>query len=210
MSSWRDKLFAPSPSDRGAYADGHGRPDDREKEDRQCLGSYDTDHCAHHARRVDDDGVRRPDARRATEDAGKHERWHDARAYEPLRASDSLAASKRRDDRRSEPRRDWHDVSLRQQGGHRTGHDEPQGCHRTGRDERRASHTAHSNSPLPIARGEARHHDHAPVGTNRGGRPSAMQIALNKRIVAARDAESILTIVTAEHGEFNAVNVATA
>ena len=37
-----------------------------------------------------------------------------------------------------------------------------------------------------------------------------MQIALNKRIVAARDAEGILTIVTAEHGEFNAVNVATA
>ena len=37
-----------------------------------------------------------------------------------------------------------------------------------------------------------------------------MQIALNKRIVAARDAESILTIVAAEHGVFNAVNAATA
>jgi hypothetical protein len=37
-----------------------------------------------------------------------------------------------------------------------------------------------------------------------------MQIELNKRIVAARDAESILAIVEAEHGAFNAVNAATA
>ena len=37
-----------------------------------------------------------------------------------------------------------------------------------------------------------------------------MQIELNKRIVATRDAESILTIVEAEHGAFNAVNAATA
>jgi hypothetical protein len=37
-----------------------------------------------------------------------------------------------------------------------------------------------------------------------------MHIELNKRIVAARDAESILAIVEAEHGAFNAVNAATA
>ena len=37
-----------------------------------------------------------------------------------------------------------------------------------------------------------------------------MHIELNKRIVAARDAESILAIVSAEHGAFNAVNAATA
>ncbi len=37
-----------------------------------------------------------------------------------------------------------------------------------------------------------------------------MHIELNKRIVAARDAEGILAIVEAEHGAFNAVNAATA
>ena len=37
-----------------------------------------------------------------------------------------------------------------------------------------------------------------------------MHIELNKRIVAARDAESILAIVEAEHGAFDAVNAATA
>jgi hypothetical protein len=37
-----------------------------------------------------------------------------------------------------------------------------------------------------------------------------MQIELNKCIVAARDANSILAIVEAEHGAFNAVNAATA
>ena len=37
-----------------------------------------------------------------------------------------------------------------------------------------------------------------------------MQMQVNKRIVAARDAESILAIVAAEHGVFNAVNAATA
>jgi hypothetical protein len=33
---------------------------------------------------------------------------------------------------------------------------------------------------------------------------------LNKQIIAARDAEGILAIVETEHGEFNAVNAATA
>jgi hypothetical protein len=37
-----------------------------------------------------------------------------------------------------------------------------------------------------------------------------MHMELNKRIVAARDADSILAIVQAEHGTFNAVNAATA
>ena len=37
-----------------------------------------------------------------------------------------------------------------------------------------------------------------------------MQMEVNKRIVAARDAECILAIVAAEHGVFNAVNAATA
>jgi hypothetical protein len=37
-----------------------------------------------------------------------------------------------------------------------------------------------------------------------------MQIELNKRIVASRDAESILAIVEKDHGAFNAVNAATA
>ena len=48
------------------------------------------------------------------------------------------------------------------------------------------------------------------MGTNRGCRPSAVHIELNKQIVAARGAESILAIVEAEHGAFNAVNAATA
>jgi len=43
-----------------------------------------------------------------------------------------------------------------------------------------------------------------------GGRPSAAQIQLNKRIVGARNFEHVLSIVEAEHGEFNAVNAATA
>ena len=48
--------------------------------------------------------------------------------------------------------------------------------------------------------------------SNRGasGRPAATQIQLNKRIMGARDAESILAIVEAEHGEFDGVNAATA
>ncbi|MFN9910301.1 MAG: hypothetical protein ACK56F_30015, partial [bacterium] len=43
-----------------------------------------------------------------------------------------------------------------------------------------------------------------------GGRPSGKQIQLNKQITAARDAEGILAIVEAEHGNFDAVNAATA
>ena len=43
-----------------------------------------------------------------------------------------------------------------------------------------------------------------------GGRPSAKQIQLNKQITAARDAKDILAIVEAAHGDFNAVNAATA
>ena len=68
---------------------------------------------------------------------------------------------------------------------------------------------AHQNASLSSARGEARHEHRPPVG-DRGGRPSAAQIQLNKRIAAARNAEGILAIVEAEHGAFNAVNAATA
>jgi hypothetical protein len=50
-----------------------------------------------------------------------------------------------------------------------------------------------------------------PTGSNsgNGGRPSAKQIQLNKQIIA-RDAKDILAIVEAAHGDFNAVNAATA
>jgi len=50
------------------------------------------------------------------------------------------------------------------------------------------------------------------MGSNRGGgeRPCAAHMQLNKRIMGARDADNILAIVEAEHGEFNAVNAATA
>ena len=68
---------------------------------------------------------------------------------------------------------------------------------------------AHQNASLSSARAEARHEHRPPVG-NRGSRPSAAQIQLNKRIVAARNAEGILAIVEAEHGAFNAVNASTA
>ena len=37
-----------------------------------------------------------------------------------------------------------------------------------------------------------------------------MHVQLNKRIVGSRDAESILAIVEAQHGEFDEVNAATA
>ena len=66
---------------------------------------------------------------------------------------------------------------------------------------------------MSSARGERRQEYPPPAGngrTNSGGRPSAAEIQLNKRIIAARDAESILSIVEAEHGEFNACNAATA
>jgi hypothetical protein len=43
-----------------------------------------------------------------------------------------------------------------------------------------------------------------------GARPSGKQLQLNKQITTARDAEGILAIVEKEHGEFNAVNTATA
>ena len=66
---------------------------------------------------------------------------------------------------------------------------------------------------MSSARGELRREYPPPAGngrTNSGGRPSAAEIQLNKRIIAARDAESILSIVEAEHGEFSACNAATA
>jgi len=61
-------------------------------------------------------------------------------------------------------------------------------------------------------RGEIRQGLRPPASNNHGagGRPSAVQIQLNKRIAGARNCEDVLAIVEAEHGEFNAVNVATA
>jgi hypothetical protein len=103
------------------------------------------------------------------------------------------------DDRRHSPKRDWQDLASRQQGGHRTGLDEPRG-----------NRMAHQSATLSIARGENRSDYRPSVSASRGGRPSLVQIHLNKRIVAARRAEDILAIIEAEHGEFNAVNAATA
>ena len=184
------------------YADAYWRPDDRD-----LSTSARTGHRAHSAsardraqRRTNDHGDRRPDARRAVEVSGHGERWHDARsAHAPSRRSDSLSASHRHDDRPNEPRRDRQGVASR-----------PQGDHYACRAESQDNRTAHPNAPPSSARGAARHDDRVPMGTNRASRPSAMQIELNKRIVASRDAESILAIVEKDHGAFNAVNAATA
>jgi hypothetical protein len=77
---------------------------------------------------------------------------------------------------------------------------------------------AHFNRPAPVL---ASIHPPIPVNAprqstgeknNRNGnrRPSASEIQLNLRIMGARDAQSILSIVEAEHGVFDAVNAATA
>jgi hypothetical protein len=105
------------------------------------------------------------------------------------RPSDSRADSRQRDDWRTEdPRRD-------QQGRH--------GARKALKDNR---------TPLLSGRGEMRQGLRPPASNNHGagGRPSALQIQLNKRIVGARNFEDVLAIVEAEHGEFNAVNAATA
>ena len=197
-----DARYRPTDGSRGGYADAYCRPDDRDR-----SASTHTGHRAHSAsardsaqRHTADPGDCRRDARRAIEDSGQVELRHDTRrAYAPSRPSDSLSASHRHNDRRAEPRRDRQGVESRQQGDNCTGHGEA-------RDNR----TAHLNVPLSSARAETRLNDRATMGPNRGGRPSTMHIELNKRIVAARDAKSILAIVEAERGAFNAVNAATA
>ena len=71
----------------------------------------------------------------------------------------------------------------------------------------------HNRVPLWSARGKFRQGFRPSTSDNHGtagGRPSGAQIQLNKRIVGARNFEDILAIVEAEHGVFNAVNVATA
>ena len=71
----------------------------------------------------------------------------------------------------------------------------------------------HNRVPLWSARGEFRQGFRPSTSDNHGtagDRPSGIQIQLNKRIVGARNFEDILAIVEAEHGKFNAVNVATA
>ena len=132
---------------------------------------------------------------------GRREQRHDdpTSAYVACWPSDSRGDSRRRDDRRAEPMRDRQDVASRQQGGHRTG-----------LDEARGNRTAHQSTALSSARGDARSEHRPSVSASRGGRPGLVQIQLNKRIVAARSAEDILAIIEAEHGEFNAVNAATA
>ena len=137
-------------------------------------------------RRVDEYSDRRPDIRRAGEDAGRREQRHDmSRATSRGRYSDSRADSHRRDNWCTDPRRD-------QPGRHGV------------REAPRAA--------LSGARGEIGQGSRPPVTSNHGagGQPSAVQIQLNKRIVGARNFEDILAIVSEKHGEFNAVNVATA
>ena len=69
-----------------------------------------------------------------------------------------------------------------------------------------------NRAALLSARGEVGQGPRPPASKNHGagGRPSAVHIQLNKRIVGARTFVDILAIVEAEHGEFNAVNTATA
>ena len=104
------------------------------------------------------------------------------------RPSDSRADSHRRDNWCTDPRRD--------QPGRHVVREAP-------KDNRAA---------LSGARGEIGQGSRPPVTSNHGagGQPSAVQIQLNKRIVGARNFEDILAIVEEKHGEFNAVNVATA
>ena len=87
------------------------------------------------------------------------------------------------------------------------------GCHHAGRDGPSDDRSAHTlNVPFSgAARIEAKR-EYRQLGSDSRnvGRPSAKRIQLNKRIIAARDAETILAIVAAEHGEFDAVNAATA
>ena len=140
-------------------------------------------------RRVDEYSDRRPDIRRAGEDAGRRELRHDmSSATSRGRHSDSRADSHRRDNWCTDPRRD-------QPGRH--------GVHEAPKDNRAA---------LLGARGEIGQgsRPHATSNHGAGGRPSAVQIQLNKRIVGARNFEDILAIVEETHGEFNEVNVATA
>jgi hypothetical protein len=63
---------------------------------------------------------------------------------------------------------------------------------------------------LRTARSGERIADPTGSDSGNGGRPSGKQIQLNKQITAARNADGILAIVETEHGEFNAVNAATA
>ena len=137
-------------------------------------------------RRVDEYSDRRPDTRRAGEDAGRREQRHDmSSASSRGRPSDSRADSHRRDNWCTDPRRD-------QPGRH--------GVREAPKDNRAA---------LLGTRGEIGQgsRPHATSNHGAGGRPSAVQIHLNKRIAGARNFEDVPAIVEAEHGEFNAVNV---
>jgi hypothetical protein len=134
-------------------------------------------------RRFDELGDRRPDVRRVGEDAGRREQRHGmSSANSRGRPSDSRANSRQRDDWCTEdPRRD-------QQGRH--------GVSKAAT----ASVKRHKDNwtPLLSARGEVRQGPRPPASKNHGagGRPSAVQIQLNKRIVGARNFED--AIVEAE------------
>ena len=168
---------------------------DRLREDREYRSDSSRAHFSSlrddRQRRVDEFVDRRPDVRRpGGEDAGRREQRHGmSSANSRGRPSDSRADSRERADWRPEdPRRD-------QQGRHRV--------REAPKDKR---------PPLLSGRGEIMQGLRPPASNNHGagGRPSAVQIQLNKRIVGARNFEDVLAIVEAEHGEFNALNVATA
>jgi hypothetical protein len=88
---------------------------------------------------------------------------------------------------------------------------EPQKGDQQGRESRDGA-AKDNRAPLSSSRSEVSQGFRPSASNNQsaGGRPSAAQIQLNKRITAARTFEDILSIVRAEHGEFNAVNTATA
>ena len=136
-----------------------------------------------------------PGSKRSQPEHHGDDRPSKRRARSPPRPSYSLADSHRRAEGRIQLSRDWPEP-----GWHHGDH--------TGRDKRSPRRPA----PLPPAHGEVRREHRQPTGKNSGtsGRPSAQQAQLNKRITCARDAEGILAIVEAEHGDFDAVNAATA
>ena len=140
---------------------------------------------------------RRSGSRRAGEDAVCREQRHDPRRADlASRPSDSRVDSHRHDDWRSR-HDDWRSEPRRDQ---RRG----DGAGKAPEDNR---------APLCGARGEFRQGFRPSARGNHGAgdhRPSVVQIQLNKRIVGARDFEDILAIVEVKHGEFDAVNAATA
>ena len=201
----------PRPSGHGgAQGDPRARVDGARKDNGLLGSAYSTGH-RYHSSSSRDNSRRRlgdNDDARAGEDAGGQERRRDARqGYVPPRASGSRSYSDRRGERRSEPRRDRQCFASDSEFASRA-----HGRHHDGCDDPRDGHSPHRISRLSPAPGEVRREYRQPICSVAGssGRPSANQIQLNSRIIKARGADSILAIVEAEHGEFNAVNAATA